>query len=531
LSKRTAQVGDAEQLDALTEVSRHRIVVNALSSYGRYGVALLVTLFLQAYIIRSVGRVEYSIWPLVATVTGFATLIPLAISGGVNRYLAHAYARKSLVEVEQITTSVFMATLAAALLYVAAIVGFAFSFERIFDIPAGAAGVGPWVMLLVGIAEAFRIPVGVYQGGLDAAQKFVAINLREIVVLILYAALVVVAFTVSTPALLWVAAAYALTQLMGAVITWRVARRLLPWQQIKWSAFRWGTLRTVMAFGLWALLGSISILLYWRTGNVIINKLLDPVLVTGYSVVVGILLQGYQLAGLGTGVLFSAATVLHANQDLDRLARMIYRASRVTAALSVPAILFLVFFGGPVMTLYLGDSHYAEYGVYFAVLGPAMIIQLTQIPSRTVPQAFGKNAFNNVVVLLFAAFNVGLSLLLVSVAHWGLMGVAASAAIVIALLNLCFWPWYSAGLLGIGWWRYFTRSLLLPLAHCLPALAVTAGMWALGVGDTLGELVAVAAAVVIVHGAYMLAVGLPREDRKAVLAAVKRVQHVGEARR
>jgi O-antigen/teichoic acid export membrane protein len=521
LSKRTAQVADAEQLDALTVVSRHRIVINALSSYSRYGVALVVTLFLQAYIIRSLGQVEYSVWPLAATITGFASLIPLAIGGGVGRYLAHAYARKSLVEVEQITTSVFMATLAAALLYVAAIVVFAFSFERIFDIPAGAAGIGPWVMLLVGIAEAFRIPVGVYQGGLDAAQKFVAINIREIVVLLFYAALVVVAFTVGTPALLWVAAAYALTQLMGAVITFSVARRLLPWQRIKWSAFRWATLRTVMAFGLWALLGSMATLLYWRTGNVIINKMLDPVLVTGYSVVVGILLQGYQLAGLGTGVLFSAATVLHANQDFDRLARMVYRASRVTAALSVPAILFLVFFGGPIMTLYLGNSSYQEYGVYFAVLGPAMIIQLTQIPSRTVPQAFGKNAANNIVVLLFAVFNVGLSLFLVSAVHWGLMGVAASAAIVIALLNLCFWPWYSARLLGVSWWRHLTGSMLLPLAHCLPALAVTAGLWALGMGETVAELVIVAAAIVVVHGAYMLAVGLPREDRTAVVAKLR----------
>jgi O-antigen/teichoic acid export membrane protein len=241
---------------------------------------------------------------------------------------------------------------------------------------------------------------------------------------------------------------------------------------------------------------------------------------------VGILLQGYSLASLGTGVLFSAATVLHAKQDLERLARMIYRASRVTSALGVPAILFLAFFGKQIMTLYLGDSHYGDYGIYFAVLGPAMIIQLTQIPSRTVPQAFGKNAVNNAVSLLFAAINVGLSLLLVSALHWGLMGVAGSAAIVIALLNLCFWPWYSARLLGIGWLRHLAGSMLLPLVHCLPALAVLAISWALGFGSTIAELAAIAAAVVLVHGVYMLALGLPAQDRKAVLATMKRVLRI-----
>ena len=514
---------DAFKLDALTEVSRRRVVINAMSSYTRYGVALLVTLFLQAYIIRSVGRVEYSIWPLVTTVTGFAALIPLALGGGVNRYLAHAFARKSLVKVEEITTSVFVATLLAAFAYLAAVVGFSLSFERVFDIPAGAMGVGPWVMLLVGVAESFRIPVGVFQGGLDAAQKFVAINLREIALLLLYAIAIVVAFNVSSPALIWVAAAYAMVQLVGALMTWRIARRLLPWQRVRRGAFKWDTLRTVVSFGLWALLGAVAYLLYWRTGNVVINRLLDPVLVTGYSVVVGILLQGYALASLGSGVLFSAATVLHAKQDLERLARMIYRASRVTTALGTPAILFLAFFGRPIMTLYLGDPHYGDYGILFAVLGVAQIVQLTQVPSRTVPQAFGKNALNNLVSVLCAVVNVGMSLIFVLLLHWGLMGVAASAAIVIALYNACFWPWYSAHLLRVDWKQHLAKSTLLPLANCLPATAVLALFWALGVGSTVGGLLGVVAAVGVVHGVYMLTFGLLPQDREAVLARLRRL--------
>ncbi len=380
-------------------------------------------------------------------------------------------------------------------------------------------------MLLVGVAEAFKVPVGVFQGGLNAAQKFVAINAREIAILVLYGVLVVVAFVVSGPALVWAAAAYAVTQFMGAVITWRIAHRLLPWQRIRRDGFDWAVLRKVLGFGLWMLVGAIAVLLYWRTGNIIINKLLDPVLVTGYSVVVGILLQGYQLAALGSGVLFSAATVLHAKQDLDRMARMIYRASRVTTALAAPAVLFLAFFGKPVMTIYLGDSHYGEYGVYFAVLGAAMIIQMTQIPSRTVPPAFAKNAANNLVALLAAALNVGMALLLILGFGWGLMGVAASAAIVIALFNACFLPWYSARLLGVSWWQHLAKSTLLPIAHCIPALAVLAVFRVVGVGDTLAQLIAVLVAVAVVHGAYMLTVGLMPEDRGAVLGWVKRVLH------
>ncbi len=519
-------MADGERLDALTEVSRRRLVVNASSNYARYGVALLVNLFLQAYLIRSIGRAEYSIWPLVTTVTGFTYLIPLAVSGGVSRFLAHAFTRKSLQEVEEITSSVFAVVLVATGLYVGVAVVFCVYFERIFSIPAGVAGVGPWVMLLAGIAGASGIIVSVFKGALDAAQKYVALNVREIVVLITYAVLVVVAFNVTTPHLIWAAAATLITELLGALVTWRVARRLIPWQRIRWKSFRWATLRMVLGFGLWSLLGTVAFLLYWRTGNVVINKLLDPLLVTGYSVVVGILLQGYSLASLGTGVLFSAATVLHAQHDLGRMARMIYRSSRVTTALGTPAILFLAIFGRSIMTLYLGDSHYGQYGIYFAVLGAAIIVQLTQIPSRTVPQAFGKNAMNNVVALLAAVFNLALSLLLVMVFDWGLMGVAAAAAIAIGLYNISFWPWYSAHLLEISWHRHLLNGTLIPLAHCLPAAVVMLAFWLARLGDTFAQLLGIAAAVAVVHAAYMLTFGLQPEDRKSILASAKRILHI-----
>jgi O-antigen/teichoic acid export membrane protein len=351
------------------------------------------------------------------------------------------------------------------------------------------------------------------------------------VVLITYAVLVVIAFNVTTPHLVWAAAATLVTELLGAFVTWRVARRLIPWQRIRWKSFRWATLRMVLNFGLWALLGSVAYLLYWRTGTVIINKLLDPVLVTGYSVVLGILLQGYLLASLGTGVLFSAATVLHARQDLARLARLIYRSTRVTTALGTPAILFLAFFGRPIMTLYLGDSHYGVYGVYFAVLGAAMIVQLTQIPSRTVPQAFGKNALNNTVSLVASVINVAMSLFFVMALHWGLMGVVASAAIVIGLYNGCFWPWYSASLLGIKWYKHLANSTFIPLAHCLPAAVVLVIFWVSGLGSSVAQLIGIAAAVAVVHICYMLTFGLQAEDRQAVIATLRRLLHIRGAGR
>jgi O-antigen/teichoic acid export membrane protein len=518
---------EAVRLTSLTAVSRRRVIINASSNYVRHGVALVVNLFLGAYIIRMLGKVEYSIWPLVSTVTGFIALIPVGIGMGTGRFLAHALARKDLREVEEITTSVFAALLMAAGVYALIVAIFSLYFERIFDIPEGAAGIGPWAMLLAGLGGALRIPFGVFQGGLNAAQQYVAINLREIGLLLLRGTLVVLLFTVSGPSLIWVAAVSLLIECLGSIVTWQIARRVVPWQKIRRSSFSWNTLWKVNSFSAWMLVGSIAGLLYWKTDNIIINKLLDPTLLTGYSIVVSILLQAYSLASLGSNVLIPAATIMHAQKNMHRMARMIYRANRVTVALGVPVIAFLMIFGSSVLVLYLGDAEYAAYGILFPILGSTLILSLTQIAGKTVPQACGKNAINNAMSLLVAVANVGLSLYFVLVREWGLVGVAAGTAVVTGIQQLIFWPWYVARLLDIRWRECFIESMVIPLAHCLPACGLLIALRVLGMGESPGGLIAILAAAALIHGAYTLLWGLYPEDRRAALAVLGKLGHLG----
>ena len=68
------------------EVNRRRLIVNALSNYG-YLVAILIGgLFLQAFIVRNVGRYEYALWPLIATCFAVLELLPIGIGQGAGQF-------------------------------------------------------------------------------------------------------------------------------------------------------------------------------------------------------------------------------------------------------------------------------------------------------------------------------------------------------------------------------------------------------------------------------------------------------------
>jgi O-antigen/teichoic acid export membrane protein len=507
---------DPSELANATQVSRGRTVVNAMANFGHYAVAMVIGLFLQAFVIRSLGKTEYALWPLVSTAMAFVALIPAGIGSGTGRFIAHALGRQQPEEVEQITTSAFAGLCVATGLYVMGTILLSVFFERIFTIPPGVQGTGPWAMLLAGLSGAVRIPFSVYDAGLRATQRFVAINIIQAVFLCLRAGLIVLVFHVDQPRLVWLGAAALAIETCSGLASWLVARRVVPWQRVRWASFRWSTLRMVSGFSLWMLVIQVANLLYWQTDNIIINKLIDPVLVTGYSVVVNFVLQLFLVTSLGCGVLLSAATVLHAQKDLPRIARMIYRANRIMVPLGVPLLVFLMLFGREVLVLYLHKEEYGDFAILFPLFGIGAILSTTQTSGQVVPQACGKVALNSLVSLGMAAAHLVLGIILVARFGWGLLGIASATAVVWVLGMALFWPWYVATLLEVPLLSHYVKAVIVPLAHCLPAAAVLVAARLLWPEATLLTLACILGATFVLHAAYLLAYGLPAEDRSAL---------------
>lgn len=506
---------NSDLLDDITEISRGRTVINAVANYGQYAVSMAVGIFLQAYIIRTLGRNEYAIWPLVITCISFVGLIQVGIGSGAGRFLAHALGRKDLKEVEQITTSLFAALLAAAVVFMMAIVFVSIYFEKIFDIPEGAQGIGLWAMLLAGLSGAVALPFGVFGGGLIAAQKFVILNILRIIFLVARLILIILAFTLALPSLIWIAGIDLALSIAQGIIVCMVARRIVSWQRVRWSAFSWDVLKKTHGYSLLVLVTTIAGLLYWKTDNIIINKLLEPSLLTGYAVVVNFVLYSYQVTSMGLGVLSPAATIMHAKGELSRMSRLIYRVNRTVVPLSVSILFFLIIFGREVLEVYLG-SGYGEFAILFPILGTSAILSVTQNSSSLVPHAFGRMLTVSIMSLAVAILNILLSLFFVLLLNWGLVGVAAGTAIVTVVHKTVFWPWYAARLLQVSWGRYFRNSILIPLSNSLPFITIILAMRLINFGKGWSGLITVFMVGGLTQAIYMLIYGLERNDRLKV---------------
>lgn len=498
-----------------TEVSRRLTLINAISNYGEYAIAIFVGIFLQAYLIRILGKDEYSLWPLISTCISFVGLIPIGIGAGASRFLAHALGNNNLEKAEQITTSLFYALLVATVVYATVVILLSIHFEQIFDIPAGTGGIGPWAMLLTGLSGAVAMPFGVFKGGLRAAQKFVALNSVQIITLILKLVLIVLIFTIHTPTLIWIGSVYLILEITNGIAIFLITKQLVPWNRVRLQSFNWMILWEVNNFSLLVLVSNASCLLYWKLDNIIINKFLDPVLLTGYSVVANFVLYSYRFTSLGASVLWPAATILYAKKDIARIRRLLFRCNRTVVPIAISALSFLMIYGPELLEIYVGPQ-YRKYAVLFLILGGGCIFSVTQNAAGMVPHAFGRLTLVTIISCIVAVANVILSIFFVVVLKWGLYGVAAGTAIVTIIHKTGFWPWYASNLLRMSWWKYLYESYLVPVGNCLPIVSVMLYLRLLGFGKGLIELVSIIIIGGIVEALYMLQWGLDKKDRKSI---------------
>lgn len=503
---------DDEKLNKITEISKRRTIINALANYGHYGISMLVNMFLQAFIIRSVGSNEYAVWPLIYTVQNFVMLIPVGIGAGSSRFIAFALGKKDKEKLEKITSSMFVMQSGAAVLYAAITIVMSLTFEMIFDIPEGAEGIGPWAMFLVGIGGAINIPFGVFVGGLQAAQQFVLINIIKSITVILRLILIVILFTSFSPSLIIVAFISMLLNLFDAIILYVLVRIKIPWLRVRLSSFCWETFKEVNSLSLMILIKNAAGVIIIQGEYIIINKLLEPTLLTGYSVTRSIIAVIMQFVAMGVTVLPPIYTILFSQKNYERIVRILFRTNAILLSLVAPIALVFVVNGADLLELYIGVE-YRDFAVVFDIFAIAIIAGTVQNSTTGIPQAFNKMKLVAFAVVIEAMIQISLQLYFITRLEFGVIGIALGTVIAYILYALIFAPIYNCFLLKVSLSKYYYNALIKPLLNCLPFFTVYMVLNSFDFGGILFKLIFIIFSAYLIELIYMFFWGAYEEDR------------------
>ncbi len=459
-------------LNKHSKVDVKLIAVNAVSNYGRYFVEALVMFFLQAYLIRTLGKEEYAYWPIVRSVLSFIGILSVGIGGGTARFMSFYLGRDDFRKLKKIITTMFLIYMGIGFLYVIVAIIVALDIEKFIVVSSKYKLKVIIALILAGISNAFSMPFAVFNSVLRSLQRYLVLNLIQIFTIILKLVIIVGLFILWSPSLVIIAFTTLVITVLNGFWEFLYSKKYLGTSGLDLkSGWDIGVIKEIGGFSFFLLISYIAGKLYWETDNILINRFLEPSMVTGYSVVAAFVLQMYTITTLGIRVLMPPFTILKAKDEIDKMISLVEKVNKIIVPLTGYLLIFFAIWGGDFLSLYIGEE-YRSFSSIFAILGIPELISATQAVSGMIPQAYGRMEVVSIVSLFVALLNVALSIFFVKVLNLGLIGIALGTAVVMIIHKTLFWPWYVGKITGVGFWRFFNITILKPTILLMPPILV-----------------------------------------------------------
>lgn len=499
---------------------------NLIANWTGHGANLVVMFFLTPFTVHALGQTEYGIWSLLTSLTGYMGFFDLGVRATTQRYVILYLSRQEHQQVDEtIRTNLGFFSLAGVLMLVAGVaVGLAFpvffptsphEYHAMIAVLLPVLAVNVWLSI-VG---------AVFSSVLVAHNRFDLARTIDLTVLAVRAGGTVLALLAGygLMGLTLVAVACSLLAVAGNYV---VARRIHPQLRVWPPALVRARLRELFGYGTAAFISTNAPRAVKVTSEVLVGALISLPAVTVFTVGATLIYYSWTFLGHIGQTFFPPVQRAAAIGDHESVRWYYLRQIRMGFIFGVPAYVGLVVFGQPFIALWMGgretflEDSVAQAAMVMAILSLSKLVTLPSIGGQPLLASTGHIGYSAAVSALEAVLNIGLSLVFILVAGWGLAGVALATLVARLLCSAVLIPWRASrvtqtraarflGVLGLG--LAATGAFA---AWCLLVRSVVPG------GSWLFFGLQVAASLVgYVPIAFWLLV--PRADRVRVLRAIR----------
>lgn len=341
-----------------------------------FGVAIIATFLITPHMLRCLGAAGYGVWALISSLAGYYLLLDFGLFQAVSKYAAAAYAVGDDAECARIRTTAFALNGASCLLALLAAGILSLLANRFFSDASVVSSTGAALGVFsasVALQLLFRTSQAVLTAQLRWNLLAILSMLHAIVVAVLALRLLDPALSVEEN-LMRLAMIMALGNVMEYGCHFCLTLRSgngVP----RLSDFSMVTAKTLLRYGLPALVASLGDLLKRRTQIFIVAVFLELSAVTLFSLV-------QQLINYMTSVMLNAFGIMspyfsrmQARGDMKNCRKSLLEAMRVSYATSSYLGLCAVFYGGLFLSRWLGPQ-YGEAQSLLLPLGAAAVVSL-----------------------------------------------------------------------------------------------------------------------------------------------------------
>jgi O-antigen/teichoic acid export membrane protein len=408
------------------------------------------------YLLLQLGQGGYSLWALIASLTGYFDLLDLGLRGSLGRNIAFQHARGNQAGVRAVFNTGLALLSAGGLLVLVGTVGVLLIFTDLFRVPAGQVAETHWALLIVGVNLALVFPFFAFEAVLWAYQRFDLINGIEIPGVILRTALTFWLVTGQSGLLTLALITLSVTVLSGAAKI-VLAFRVEPGLRLRLGDFSRTAAQELYGFGIWCVLMQVGRVVTVRAGEPIIGNRLAVALVAPFSVAARLVGYANNLLCQTTGVLTPLATAMHARGKYTQQQVLFVQGGKFCLALALFFWGLFYFLGGPLLDLWTHGRLPQAWSV-LAILIAGEVLPMSQWVTYSTVLGMNRHRVWACMGILEAISVIALGLT-VGQAH-GLLGVAACVAAPACLCRGLVPLVYGCCILDVPLWRYLAQGLL-----------------------------------------------------------------------
>lgn len=496
------------------------LIRNTLINILNTAISFFMAYAMTPIILHRLGVVDYGLWVFLSifSISGYFSLLDLGFQGAAIKYIAEFLATNQRSRLASIVNaSIAFFTLAGI---VCGLGLFAFNvwlLPTVFHIPSNQLELVKFLVTILSVGFLVQFPAIAFTAILEGLQRYDIIRgVNIIITLLTNVALILWATSQNGLSLLVIS--LVVSGLISAIIYAIYVRKLLP--DITWRPWKIEAVAWKLLFSLSSKLFASKIvgLIFNNTDKILIGIFLTLQDQTNYDIVNKLHIILLSLLSIINQAILPAASEFFAKNDHQKIRELLVRATKYSAALVLPFLLFLLVLPRTAIVMWVGPDygHLAPYVVIYCAH-----FFLTMLVATSSTMLVGMNKVGQVLSISIVAALLNLGISLATIQRWGIGGLMLGTSIAY-LISSAIYIKITEKLFGLPI-REFYRQTIQPLliGGIGAAIVVTVALFS-HMKITLLSGLGILMGTYIVFGLLFIKFGLTRNELQPILALIQK---------
>ena len=499
---------------------RSQIKIGALLSYIVLALHNLVGLFYTPFMLRMMGKSEYGLYSIAASIVAYLTVLDLGFGNAIVRYTAKYKAEGKVEEQYQMFGMFFLLYCGIGLIVLTAGGALYCNAENIFDASMSANELDRTkvILALMVFNLAITFPFSLFGSIITAYEQFVFQKIIAIARIVLNTATMIVLLNLGYKAIAMVVVTTLFNVITLGLNFWYCKHYLNV--KLKFGRFKWTFLKEVSIYSFWIFLSTIMDHVYWSTGQFVLGAFAGTAVVAVFAVSIQ-LKQMYMSFSMAISGVFLPKVTAMAVKDSDgkALSDLFIKTGRIQYCVMILVLTGFFLFGRQFIHLWAGEGYDDAYIIAMLFFVP-LTVPLIQNMGITILLARNQMRFRSLLYFGISLMSLGAQIPLAK--YYGGIGCACAIAGALTLgqiivMNIYYQVRQKIDI--IGFWLEIAKMSFVPAV-----LTVTA-YYALSFYslDSVPKLVAGICLYLIVYLPLFFKFSMIQYERELILNPIKKI--------